>query len=579
MGFLRTQSVLSPMPIVATLAILALTTTPFSAADAADAADAGSPARVDIETSRVVWSPSDGEHGGLHMTVLGPEGFELERTFAPGEAPTLSIFDAAGQPLPDGLYSYSLLSNPHPFGSGDVRLERPASEISGREGSASGEGGSREKGRHQSGYFSVRDGAFVLPQAELSAAGDDRPREIAERATVLTISDGTISNSLCVGANCTSSPTFDDTTVLIQEVNTRIKFDDQSSSSFPNNDWEIEANSSLSGGANYLGINDCGNSSQGGCADNLVFAVEAGAPTNALHVRSNGHVGFGLLVPAAELHSRSGDTPTLRLEQDTSGGFAAQAWDIAGNESSFFIRDVTNGEQLPFRIYPAAGSSLVTLRDSRVGVRDATPDDFLDVDIDANGGLSIQSQVNGALPQLTMSELDGTWRLRVNDGGHFVFTDATSGTSPIQVIKGSDTNLLRLSGNDVTVTGDFSVSGVKSFVMPDPVEKGRSLHYVALEGPEAGTYYRGTARTVDGKAVIDLPAVFSRATEEEGLTVQLTAVGGDHHFWVESQSRERLVVREASGKDGAELHFLVQGVRLGYADYQVSRPAVDPRSE
>lgn len=54
------------------------------------------------------------------------------------------------------------------------------------------------------------------------------------------------------------------------------------------------------------------------------------------------------------MHTVDGDSPTLRLEQDGSSGFTPQTWDIAGNEANLFIRDVTNGSKLPFRIRPNA---------------------------------------------------------------------------------------------------------------------------------------------------------------------------------------------------------------------------------
>lgn len=55
----------------------------------------------------------------------------------------------------------------------------------------------------------------------------------------------------------------------------------------------------------------------------------------------------------------TGDTPGLRIDQDGSAGFSPQIWDVAGNESNFFVRDVSNGSTLPLRIRPAAPSSSI----------------------------------------------------------------------------------------------------------------------------------------------------------------------------------------------------------------------------
>ena len=76
----------------------------------------------------------------------------------------------------------------------------------------------------------------------------------------------------------------------------------------------------------------------------------ANAPTNSLYVNSAGRIGLGTATPVLKLHLVAGDTPAIRLEQDTSSGWTAQVWDVAGNESNFFVRDTTGGSKLPFRI-------------------------------------------------------------------------------------------------------------------------------------------------------------------------------------------------------------------------------------
>lgn len=124
----------------------------------------------------------------------------------------------------------------------------------------------------------------------------------------------------------------------------------------------------------------------------------------------------------------------------------------------------------------------------------------------------------------------------------------------------------------IEVEGDLSVEGRKMFVAEAPDSPG-SIAYVALEGPEAGTYYRGTAKTVGGEAVIELPSHFSKVTEAEGLTVQLTPLGGWSRLYVEEMTPERVVVRDAEARDGLAFNFLVQGVRRGFADHRVERPA------
>jgi hypothetical protein len=162
----------------------------------------------------------------------------------------------------------------------------------------------------------------------------------------LIVNGGT--SSLCVGLDCVNGENFGFDTIRLKENNLRIHFDDTSSTgSFPANDWDITINDSANGGASYFGITDR-------TSGRRVATFMAGAPSNSLFVGANGNVGFGTATPVVELQTVDGDTPTLRLQQDGSQGFPAQTWDVASNEANFFIRDVTNGSKLPFRIKPNA---------------------------------------------------------------------------------------------------------------------------------------------------------------------------------------------------------------------------------
>jgi hypothetical protein len=341
------------------------------------------------------------------LTVTGPECLYLDLNFRVGERIAFTPFDASGEPLPDGVYSWNLKLGPaaqvrglnEPYGEGqlcrgrenlppldyltstgyisilDVRFVDPFIEEDRQIADAARNGGAESNGA--GGTPVVVAGAQLGGPASEGGA----VRSMSAAATVLTNGDGVIRNSLCVGFDCPNNPTFGDTTVLLMENNTRIKFDDTSSiSGFPNRDWEIEANSAQSGGLSYFGVNDCGGTSQGNCTTDLVFLIEANAPANSLRVDDGGRVGFGTGSPVVELHVLDGDTPALRLEQDGSSGFAPQTWDVAGNETNFFVRDVTGGSQLPFRIQPGTASNTLFLdADDRVGIGTTSPTDKLHV--------------------------------------------------------------------------------------------------------------------------------------------------------------------------------------------------------
>jgi hypothetical protein len=153
-------------------------------------------------------------------------------------------------------------------------------------------------------------------------------------------------------------------------------------------------------------------------------------------------------------------------------------------------------------------------------------------------------------------------------------------TNATDVIIGTNgTNRLQINGSTgaITVSGNFTVTGVKNFAMPDPENSKRAIYYASLEGPEAGTYFRGTAKMKGGEAVIELPGYFSRITEAERMTVQLTPVGNWGQMYVAEKSPTRLVVRAAPGTTDLEFDFLVQGVRKGYLDYEVERANTLPQ--
>ncbi|MFH6955661.1 tail fiber domain-containing protein [Pseudoalteromonas sp. XMcav1-K] len=189
------------------------------------------------------------------------------------------------------------------------------------------------------------------------------------------ISDNLIvQGSVCVGLDCNNGESFNFDTIRLKENNVRIKFQDTSSSaSFPSNDWQLTANDSTNGGANRFSIDDI----DGG---KTPFTVEAGARTNALYIDDVGRIGVGTSAPIANVHIKEGNTPTLRLEQDGSSGFSAQTWDVAGNESNFFVRDATNSGTLPFRIQPgASNASIYIASDGDVGLETTSPDGQFDV--------------------------------------------------------------------------------------------------------------------------------------------------------------------------------------------------------
>jgi hypothetical protein len=232
--------------------------------------------------------------------------------------------------------------------------------------------------------------------------------------------DLTVHSSACIGHDCSDPETYGFDTLKLKENNIRLRFDDTSTAaSFPSNDWYLVVNDSSDGGQSYFSIEDA-------TAGRRVFTVEAGARSNSLYVDDGGHLGLGTSTPSAEIHSVYGDTPTLRLDQDGSSGWTPQIWDVSGNESNFFIRDVTHASRLPFRIKPSAPTNSIYVdSDGDLGFGTASPTGHLEL---ARTGLGYTyfriTQTGNTVPSADMTLTSGatqtggsgSYRINLVDG-------------------------------------------------------------------------------------------------------------------------------------------------------------------
>jgi hypothetical protein len=114
--------------------------------------------------------------------------------------------------------------------------------------------------------------------------------------------------------------------------------------------------------------------------------------------------------------------------------------------------------------------------------------------------------------------------------------------------------------------GNIGASGTKPFVEVHPTDPNKLIRYVALEGPEAGTYFRGRGRFNGGIAVIQVPESFRLVSAEEGLTVQITPIGRQANVSVTSANLNEIVVE---GSSDVEFYYHVNGVRETFKDWQV----------
>jgi hypothetical protein len=360
--------------------------------------------------SGIRWDVSAPNAGG-RLTITTPDGRTFTREFRAGGVPEFNLSDKQLEKLPDGSYSYELRLRPVLTAADREALKAAR----GKDDEPEAERAARRRPAVpqlvQSGAFSIVNGAIVIGgavegqrgttkaagQTRSSAAmsGNTMARLFNHRVSLRAMPDDVIPDDLivqgsaCVGLDCVNGEVFGFDTIRLKENNTRLQFEDTSASGFPLNNWQIRANSSAAGGASFLAFVDqgaSGNSETG----TIVFEVDAGAPANALKVASNGKVGLRTATPVLDVHANTSDTPAIRLEQNNSGGFTAQTWDIAGNEANFFVRDVTSGSRLPFRIRPGAPtSSLDISADGDVGIGTASPSGKLHLTSSSTNGTSM----------------------------------------------------------------------------------------------------------------------------------------------------------------------------------------------
>jgi uncharacterized coiled-coil protein SlyX len=415
--------------VFAYLVVLAMCQSGTALAQSTNKAE--SVAAVAADRGEVRWQPQV-EYSRLILTVSAPGGEVFRKEFEAGTTPSFKLSDKDGYSLPDGSYSYELRVIPH-F-SREVRKALAASREKGNTAEVMQE---LQKSGQLPTTLTVQSGSFLIEKgAVLTGSPEDgeepgqnsggganelqRKKKAGGAVTILDVvhaDDVIIQGSLCVGLDCVNGEVFGFDTIRLKENNTRIQFDDTSAAGFPTNNWQIRANSSAAGGASFLGFVDqgaAGNSETG----TIVFEVDAGAPANSLKVSSTGRVGLRTATPVLDLHIDTSNTPATRLEQNGSGGFTAQTWDIAGNEANFFVRDVTGGSRLPFRIRPGAPTSSIDISASgNVGVGTASPSGLLHL---------LSTSTNGTSFFFQNSDTGGkSWRMLStgtnNSGGAGIF--------------------------------------------------------------------------------------------------------------------------------------------------------------
>jgi hypothetical protein len=419
-----------------------------------------------FEATGISWQPVV-SYESAELAVSGPGVFSFRREFSANEALVFLVNDRNLPALEDGQYAWELRFSP--VTDAEVKEALRAARESGdsREiETLKREGKLPSEPLVISGYFRVKGGWIIADETEAGFRRTERRGRPAGTTTGVVdtdpgapiakdqviLDDLIVDGSICAGMDCVNGESFGFDTIRLKENNLRIRFVDTSStSSFPSRDWQITVNDSANGGASKFSIDDI----DGG---RTPFTIEAGAPSHSLYVDDGGRLGLGTSTPVVDLHVKTGNTPTLRLEQDGSSGFTPQTWDVAGNEANFFIRDATNGSQLVFRIKPGAPTdSLFIQNNGRIGIGAGTsPEATVDVEADSsniglgnavvrmanpNGGVAFQMNANNDATYWNISTLNADSQFRISKSG----TENTEMT-------------LSSSGN-LSVFGDLSIGG------------------------------------------------------------------------------------------------------------------------
>jgi hypothetical protein len=319
-------------------------------------------------------------------------------------------------------------------------------------------------------------------------------------------------SSLGVGFDMVPGYSFGFNTIVMRENNTRILFEDTSipGSGFAYKSWRLTANEQGAGGKNYFSIDNV--------TDNFVGLKVKDSGTLVVPT-ANAMFGIGTDNPATSIHAKFNNSPTLRLEQDASGGYPAHIWDLVGNESNMAIKDVTNDSSLPFRIRPNSPTNSFVMTNTGIGIGIFTPDP--DAQLHVNGLLLARKTKIDSI-YAASSNLP----LRIMDRG---------------IVTGFNTSAIgqysSAMGANVTATGEgelYNSGNVKglSFISTSDrrVKKNIQSFTGALDKVlqlQARTYTYNVEEYPRFKAEKDKPQIGFIAQEIEEVLPQLVTTDGD----------------------------------------------------
>ncbi|WP_136444118.1 hypothetical protein [Pacificoceanicola onchidii] len=271
-------------------------------------------------------------------------------------------------------------------------------------------------------------------------------------AELLSGTNPSIRNNLCVGSDCVDDESFDsDFRQLKMKGNsTRVIFEDTSTATgFPSYDWAIQANDRLVNGEDQLIFVDETNNAE-------VMAIKGGAPAASLVVDAQGRIGFGTEMPQADLHMVSSSVSKVRLQHTNSGA----DWEISIGSDGFGLLDRDGLQAFPFFLENGAPTNSMWLEDTGdLGLGTSAPTAPVHIRRNDNSAriLILDTGSSGAQEMFAM----------VNNGGSYFTLDNTdAGTTWYFVHENAAPNRFIISdavadGPEMSLTadGDLTIPG------------------------------------------------------------------------------------------------------------------------
>ena len=349
-------------------------------------------------------------------------------------------------------------------------------------------------------------------------------------AEVLSTSDPTIENSLCVGRDCGDPAAFAVThdEIVLSANNIRLRFEDTSDPAGNNasDDWALIPNDNLPGGENRFILRNLTHETD-------PFVVHGDAPTSAAYISATGRIGIGTVLPQEMMHMVSAIGPGLRFEQTGNGLVQPQTWTMRG-QTTFHVSDVTAGTT-PFRINRAA------------------PDNTLVVD--DTGHVGIGTQTPGAPLEISDEDTFSFFRITAtaaptNQSVDVVFTQGPLGTGEFRynIVDGDGPEMRLNADGDMVLDGTLTTGGPTCDGGCDAVfDAGFSRLSVS---EHAALMWQNKHLPAVGPTAPDAPV---NLTEKVGGVIHELEMA---HIYIE-QLHQRIAAQEA---ETAELRALVRDI-------------------